>query len=80
MRTQIDVSANHGGYWEISICDSKEISQECFDRNKLLSCAPWQLALQFLCCDDINKLVLLRVLVSRSVQCGCCGSIGEVVL
>lgn len=37
MRTQVDIAANHGGFWEISICDSTEISQECFDKNKLLT-------------------------------------------
>ena len=35
IETQINVGANHGGFWELSICDSKDISQECFDRNKL---------------------------------------------
>lgn len=39
MRTQVDIAANHGGFWEISICDSTEISQECFDKNKLLTYA-----------------------------------------
>lgn len=35
---RVDVSADHGGFWEVSVCDSKEISQECFDRNKLTTC------------------------------------------
>lgn len=38
IETQIDVGANHGGFWELSVCDSKDISQECFDRNKLTQC------------------------------------------
>ena len=38
MSMQIDVAANHGGFWEVSICDSENISQECFDRNKLKTC------------------------------------------
>lgn len=35
MRTHVDISANHGGFWELSICDSTEISQKCFDKHKL---------------------------------------------
>lgn len=37
MTIQIDISANHGGFWEFSVCDHTAISQECFDRNKLKS-------------------------------------------
>ena len=43
MKTQVDVVANHGGFWEMSICDSTDISQECFDRNVLKTCAPHSL-------------------------------------
>lgn len=38
--TEVHVIANHGGWWEMSICDSKDISQECFDRNILKTCVP----------------------------------------
>ena len=49
MRTRVDIAANHGGYWELSICDRKDISQECFDRNKLTSSVPFQTSLLFVC-------------------------------
>ena len=49
MRTRVDIAANHGGYWELSICDRKNISQECFDRNKLTSSVPFQTSLLFVC-------------------------------
>lgn len=35
IKAQVDISANHGGFFELSVCDSMEITQECFDRNKL---------------------------------------------
>ena len=43
MSVQIDVAANHGGFWECSVCDSKDINQDCFDRNKLKTCAAFKL-------------------------------------
>lgn len=38
-KTEVAVIANHGGWWEMSICDSKDINQDCFDRNRLKRCA-----------------------------------------
>lgn len=35
--TEVHVIANHGGWWEMSICDSTGISQACFDKNVLKS-------------------------------------------
>lgn len=32
-------TAAHGGFYEFAICDSTDITQECFDRNTLKSCA-----------------------------------------
>lgn len=39
MSMHIDIAANHGGVWEVSVCDRKDISQACFDQNKLKTCA-----------------------------------------
>lgn len=39
LKTVININANHAGFWEVSICDSVDISQECFDKHKLLTYA-----------------------------------------
>lgn len=56
---QIDVAANHGGFFEVYICDSKDISQDCFDRNKLTTCAVSLLLQTLECCFLVYLLVVL---------------------
>lgn len=58
IKTEVFVIANHGGWWEMSICDSKDISQECFDRNILKTCVPAG-------CPPSNPTSPLAVLTSQ---------------
>lgn len=43
MSMEIAVSANHGGMFEVSLCDSTDLSKECFDKHKLFTYVPIQL-------------------------------------
>lgn len=57
MSMQIDIAANHGGFFEVSVCDSKDISQACFDKNKLKTCA-------FISCEEILLFSHMHVIAS----------------
>lgn len=39
MEVEVQISGNHGGFFMMSICDSLDMTEECFARNQLITCA-----------------------------------------